>query len=118
MTCLLRSSHVTIKCDIKAFVVAKRKSLVLQDFVESLPFACYTNPVSGMLNLTTALPEYRCRPDLGPKSYLATGRVRERCDGTDSVTKLHLDMTDAVNILVHAQCKNKGDEAYSLLLKK
>lgn len=82
---------------------------VLQDFVESLPFARYSNPVSGMLNLTTALPEYRCRPDVGPKGYIATGRMEERDDGTDSVAKLHLDMTDAVNVLVHAQNKQKGD---------
>ena len=68
-----------------------------------LPFPIYANPVSGMLNMTTALPEYCCRPDLGPKSYLATGRVKEHNDGTDSATKLHLDMADAINILVHTQ---------------
>lgn len=75
-----------------------------------LPAAVYTNPVSGMLNLTTALPEARLRPDLGPKTYLATGRFEERNDGTDSVTKLHLDMADAINILLHSQSKTEDEK--------
>ena len=78
-----------------------------------LPYPAYTNPVSGPLNMTRALPEYRCPPDVGPKSYLATGRQVERNDGTDSVTKIHLDMTDAVNVLVHAQSKSPSDAKYA-----
>ena len=78
-----------------------------------LPYPAYTNPVSGPLNMTRALPEYRCTPDVGPKSYLATGRQVERNDGTDSVTKIHLDMTDAVNVLVHAQSKSPSDAKYA-----
>ena len=74
-----------------------------------LPFPLYTNPVSGMLNLTTMLPEHCCRPDLGPKSYLATGRYEEHDDGTDSVTKLHLDMADAINVLVDARRRQLDD---------
>ena len=80
-----------------------------------LPFQEYTNPVSGMLNLTTALPEYRCRPDIGPKTYLGTGRMEEKNDGTDSVTHLHLDMTDAFNVLLHAQEKNPDESKFKIL---
>ena len=77
-----------------------------------LPYPVYANPVSGPLNMPRALPGCRCPPDLGPKSYLATGREVEKNDGTDSVTKIHMDMADAVNVLVHAQSKSPDDSKY------
>jgi lysine-specific demethylase 3 len=52
------------------------------------------------LNLATALKPCDNLTDLGPKCYMAYGQ-QEECQGEGgSVTKLHLDMTDAVNILV------------------
>jgi hypothetical protein len=47
-------------------------------------------------------------PDIGPKGYLAFGQIPEGVVGTflagrDSVTKLHKDMADAVNILEHSE---------------
>eukprot|EP00210_Caulerpa_lentillifera_P008628 g8231.t1 len=80
-----------------------------QDFIEMLPCPHYTNPISGVLNLTRALPESCCRPDIGPKTYIATGRSCEKGDGTDSVTKLHLDMSDAINIVLHSHKKPEED---------
>ncbi|KAF8057712.1 JMJ25 [Scenedesmus sp. PABB004] len=79
------------------------------DFLEALPLRCaYTDPRLGAglspLNLATALTPDDNPTDLGPKCYVAYGRTSTVPDGGegDSVTKLHCDMADAVNLLLHA----------------
>eukprot|EP00249_Psilotum_nudum_P017942 c26562_g1_i2 orf=1-2001(-) len=66
------------------------------EFISALPFHEYTHPTRGILNLASKLPNDIIRPDLGPKTYIAYGTQMELGRG-DSVTKLHCDMSDAVN---------------------
>ncbi|WOK95580.1 lysine-specific demethylase JMJ25-like isoform X2 [Canna indica] len=70
------------------------------EFLTALPFPEYTNPTCGPLNLAAKLPKDVLKPDLGPKTYIAYGLPEELIRG-DSVTKLHCDMSDAVNVLTH-----------------
>lgn len=74
-----------------------------QDFLARLPLPELTDPRQQVatLNLATCLKPQDNPPDLGPKVYMAATWRPEESDGEgDNVTKLHLDMTDAVNVLV------------------
>uniref|UniRef100_A0A0E0JUI1 JmjC domain-containing protein n=1 Tax=Oryza punctata TaxID=4537 RepID=A0A0E0JUI1_ORYPU len=88
------------------------------EFMSALPFREYTDPKSGPLNLAVKLPERVKKPDLGPKTYIAYGVAQELGIG-DSVTKIHCDMSDAVNILMHTdELKLKAERITAIEKKK
>ncbi|CAH8251998.1 unnamed protein product [Arabidopsis lyrata] len=84
------------------------------EFISALPFQEYSDPRSGILNIATKLPEGLLKPDLGPKTYIAYGTSDELGRG-DSVTKLHCDMSDAVNILMHTAEVTLSEEQMSAI---
>ncbi|KAF8465959.1 hypothetical protein BDZ91DRAFT_726021 [Kalaharituber pfeilii] len=88
---------------------------LFQDFENALPDAswCYTTR-QGNMNLVSRFPAGWNRPDLGPKMYNAYPALdflpTSATSGTEAgatkvvrgTTNLHLDITDAINILVYA----------------
>ena len=67
------------------------------DLMGALPLGAYTR-LDGTFNLASFLPETAVPPDLGPKCYCAYGELGAAVVGT---TSLHVDMADAVNVIVH-----------------
>ena len=61
----------------------------------------FTNPLNGPMNLATHLPKHFVPPDLGPKSYIAYGSTEQK-PPHDSVTRIHEDLCDAINILLYS----------------
>ncbi|XP_059049964.1 lysine-specific demethylase 3B isoform X2 [Achroia grisella] len=72
------------------------------DLMRALPLSEYTSR-NGKLNLAARLPECFVRPDLGPKMYTAYG-------GAGGTTNLHLDVSDAVNVMVHASAPDDAQD--------
>lgn len=67
-----------------------------EDIMKAVPLSAYTNR-NGKLNLARYLPAHFSRPDLGPKMYSAYSQTHPSKKGS---TNLHLDVSDAVNVLV------------------
>ena len=95
-----------------------------EDFIMNIPAPDYTSP-KGVMNLASHFALNGIRPDLGrpaiqlditfthktfdypgPKLYNAYGSPPSypHCGST----RLHLDMTDAVNVLLHAEPQSDG----------
>lgn len=68
-----------------------------EDLMKNVPLPEYTRR-DGSRNLVSRLPDFFVKPDLGPKMYNAYGSAACPKEGT---TNLHLDMSDAVNVMVY-----------------
>ncbi|PSN38314.1 hypothetical protein C0J52_23730 [Blattella germanica] len=75
------------------------------DLMKVLPLSEYTHR-TGRLNLASRLPDCFVRPDLGPKMYNAYGSALYPSKGT---TNLHLDISDAVNVMVYVGIPKDGN---------
>lgn len=77
------------------------------DLMKNLPLGDYTKR-NGKFNLASRLPNIFVKPDLGPKMYNAYGSALHADKGT---TNLHLDISDAVNVMVYVGIsKNSGED--------
>ena len=74
------------------------------DLMGALPVPEYTGR-RGALNLASRLPVYTLPPDLGPKMYIAYGAQATQAEDVClfGTTMLHMDMADAVNVMVYVQ---------------
>ena len=87
-----------------------------QDIDSVMPIFAYTTPL-GMYNLAKRLPETFVRPDLGPKLYMAYGPSLP----DKGTTNLHLDVSDAVNVMCYVGVPKggpKGEEPVDKVLTK
>ncbi|XP_058504985.1 lysine-specific demethylase 3B isoform X2 [Solea solea] len=77
------------------------------DLMDNLPLPEYTKR-DGRLNLAARLPNFFVRPDLGPKMYNAYGLISSE-DRKVGTTNLHLDVSDAVNVMVYVGIPEGND---------
>merc|ERR1712123_56870 len=75
------------------------------DLMKWLPLGDYTKR-EGRYNLASYIPDFFVRPDLGPKMYIAYGSPLYPEYGS---TNLHLDMSDAVNLIVYVGIPQDGN---------
>ncbi|KAM7113426.1 lysine-specific demethylase 3A isoform 3-T3 [Ciconia maguari] len=84
------------------------------DLMKNIPLPEYTRR-GGKLNLASRLPNYFVRPDLGPKMYNAYGLITPE-DRKYGTTNLHLDVSDAANVMVYVGIpKGQADQEEEVL---
>uniref|UniRef100_A0A3Q2HH39 Lysine-specific demethylase n=2 Tax=Equus caballus TaxID=9796 RepID=A0A3Q2HH39_HORSE len=84
------------------------------DLMANIPLPEYTRR-DGKLNLASRLPNYFVRPDLGPKMYNAYGLITPE-DRKYGTTNLHLDVSDAANVMVYVGIpKGQSDQEEEVL---
>lgn len=79
-----------------------------EDLMKYLPMQEYTHR-DGIFNLASRLPECFVRPDLGPKMYTAYANSSSK-NNKIGTTNLHLDISDAVNVLVYVGVTKNCEE--------
>ncbi|KIJ32351.1 hypothetical protein M422DRAFT_184660 [Sphaerobolus stellatus SS14] len=73
---------------------------LFDDFSAAVPVPNYTRR-DGSHNIASHFPANTIAPDLGPKMYNAF--ASSELPGYKGSTRLHMDMADAVNIMLHAE---------------
>ncbi|KAA1466060.1 hypothetical protein DENSPDRAFT_862224 [Dentipellis sp. KUC8613] len=81
-----------------------------EDFGRAVPMPSYCRR-DGVLNLASHFPSNTIAPDLGPKMYNAM--ASEEKPGAKGSTRLHMDMADAVNIMLHAEPCPDGSPGFA-----
>ncbi|KAI0058397.1 Clavaminate synthase-like protein [Artomyces pyxidatus] len=82
-------------------------------FEKGVPFPDYTT-ADGIYNLASHFPHHGVRPDLGPKMYIAHGTSNLPSEDCRGSTRLHLDLTSAVNLALYAGKTIDGAPGYAL----
>lgn len=75
------------------------------DFSAALPVPDYTRR-NGVLDLYSHFPPGPTRPDIGPKMYNAFASDEDK--GSQGTTRLHMDVADAINIMLYASRREDG----------
>ncbi|KAI0069112.1 Clavaminate synthase-like protein [Artomyces pyxidatus] len=75
------------------------------DFSKAVPMPNYCRR-DGALNIASHFPANTVAPDLGPKMYNAMATYQT--EGSKGSTRLHMDMADAVNVMLHAEPRPDG----------
>ncbi|CAF1263352.1 unnamed protein product [Rotaria sordida] len=91
----------------------------INDLMKNIPFSDYTrrsyvyNGVTyrgGIYNIVERLPACLVKPDLGPKLYIAYSQLTSKEAKQAGTTNLHIDVSDAVNVLVYVGIGGHGDD--------
>ncbi|KAF8509415.1 Clavaminate synthase-like protein [Hysterangium stoloniferum] len=80
---------------------------LFEDFLKAVPVPNYTRP-DGCLNIVSHFPTNTIAPDIGPKMYNAF--ASSELPGFKGSTRLHMDMADAVNIMLYSAKRPDGGE--------
>jgi len=78
---------------------------LFEEFQKGVPMPNYARR-DGVLNIASHFPSNTVMPDLGPKLYIALATNDE--EGSKGSTRLHMDMADGVNIMVHSEAGPDG----------
>ncbi|KAJ6627360.1 hypothetical protein B0H10DRAFT_1779740 [Mycena sp. CBHHK59/15] len=78
-----------------------------EDFSQAVPVPNYVRR-DGALNIASHFPFNTVAPDLGPKMYNAN--ANQETSGNKGSTRLHMDMADALNIMIYAAPDPDGQE--------
>ncbi|KAF8803952.1 Clavaminate synthase-like protein [Phlegmacium glaucopus] len=82
-----------------------------EDFSQAVPVPDYVRR-DGVFNLGSHFPSNTIAPDLGPKMYNSLASSQE--PGSKGSTRLHMDMADALNVMLYASKCEDGTEGYAV----
>ncbi|KAF9526318.1 hypothetical protein CPB83DRAFT_795109 [Crepidotus variabilis] len=83
---------------------------LFDDFSNAVPVPDYVRR-DGVYNIGSHFPTNAIGPDLGPKMYNSMATSQE--PGSKGSTKLHMDMADALNVMLHSTACPDGTPGYA-----